>query len=65
MHPLVRTSTLTANVSSYLDEPGQDNECVSLDYRVQQVHILAEMLEQAPDFSYGVPDLLTTTHVER
>ena len=37
-------------------KPGQDSERASLSEHAQQVHVLAEVLEQAPSFSYGVPD---------
>ncbi len=47
-----------ANVVRFRTQPGQDSEHASLLSNGQQIHVLAEVLEQAPSFSYGVPDSL-------
>jgi hypothetical protein len=52
MHPMVPMYS-PLNVARCRAESGQDSECVRTMW-----HILTKALEQAPGFSYGVPDEL-------
>src|SRR6266700_4159006 len=45
-----------AMVVRFRTQPGQDSERASLLSNEQRIHVLAEVLEQAPRFSYRVPD---------